>query len=77
MTQPAKDIGSNRTGMVGPDDVEVWPVAMFIGLMTLAIGVIVLVWPSGTLKVLSILVGIQILLFGVFRLISAFSSLLK
>ena len=74
MTQPGNDLGSNGTGFVSPDDVDAWPVAMFIGLMTFAVGVIVLVWPSETLKVLSILAGIQILLFGVFRLISAFSS---
>jgi uncharacterized membrane protein HdeD (DUF308 family) len=51
-----------------------WPVAMFIGVMTTVIGVMVVAWPDGTLKVLSILFGIQLLLFGLFRLISAFSS---
>ena len=61
-------------GPVSPDDVDSWPVAMFVGLVTLAIGVILLVWPSETLTVLSILIGLQVLLFGVFRLIGAFSS---
>lgn len=51
-----------------------WPVAMFIGVMTTVIGVMVVAWPDGTLKVLSVLFGIQLLLFGLFRLISAFSS---
>ena len=51
-----------------------WPVAMFVGLVTIAIGVVVVVWPGETLTVLSVLFGIQLLLFGVFRLISAFSS---
>ena len=51
-----------------------WPIAMFVGLVTVVIGVIVLVWPSQTLVVLSILFGINLLLFGLFRLISAFSS---
>lgn len=53
---------------------ETWPVAMFVGVITAAIGVVVVAWPDGTLKVLSILFGIQLLLFGLFRLISAFSS---
>lgn len=51
-----------------------WPVAMFIGLVTIAVGVIVMVWPGETLTVLSVLFGIQLLLFGIFRLINAFSS---
>lgn len=50
-----------------------WPVAMFVGVITTAIGVAVIAWPDGTLKVLSILFGIQLLLFGLFRLIGAFS----
>jgi len=51
-----------------------WPVAMFVGVVTTVIGVMVVAWPDGTLKVLSVLFGIQLLLFGLFRLISAFSS---
>jgi len=62
------------TGNVVVDRIEAWPIAMFIGLTTLALGIIVLVWPSETLTVLSVLLGIQILVFGVFRLITAFSS---
>jgi uncharacterized membrane protein HdeD (DUF308 family) len=51
-----------------------WPTVLFIGVLTIALGVAVLVWPSQTLLVLSILLGIQLLLFGLFRLITAFSS---
>lgn len=61
----------------GPLDLALaaaWPVAMFVGVTTTVIGVMVVAWPDGTLKVLSILFGIQLLLFGLFRLISAFSS---
>ena len=51
-----------------------WPVAMFVGVVTTVIGVLVMAWPDGTLTVLSVLFGIQLLLFGLFRLISAFTS---
>ncbi|MDJ0954610.1 MAG: HdeD family acid-resistance protein [Acidimicrobiia bacterium] len=51
-----------------------WPMVMFVGLLTAAFGVVVVVWPSQTLVVLSVLLGIQLLLAGLFRLISAFSS---
>ena len=51
-----------------------WPAVLFMGIITIGLGVVVLVWPSQTLTVLSILLGIQILLLGIFRLISAFSD---
>lgn len=51
-----------------------WPVVMFMGLLTVVLGVVVVAWPDQTLVVLSVLFGIQLLLVGVFRLISAFSS---
>ena len=51
-----------------------WPVVMLVGLVTFVIGIMVVAWPGETLKVLSILFGIQLLLFGVFRLVSAFAS---
>lgn len=51
-----------------------WPAVMFVGLLTVVFGVVVVAWPSQTLVVLSVLLGIQLLLVGLFRLISAFSS---
>ena len=74
MVESGSDLSAGNGELVRADDIDSWPVVFFIGLITLALGVIVLVWPSETLKVLSIVVGIQVLLFGIFRLISAFSS---
>ncbi|MFV1991658.1 MAG: DUF308 domain-containing protein, partial [Acidimicrobiales bacterium] len=51
-----------------------WPVVMFIGIISIAIGLAVVIWPTATLTVLSWLLGLQLLLFGLFRLIAAFSS---
>lgn len=51
-----------------------WPSVMLIAVLTLALGVVVLVWPSQTLVVVSVLLGIQLLLFGLFRLIGAFAA---
>ncbi len=51
-----------------------WPTVLVIGIITIAIGAAVLVWPSETLTVLSVLLGIQLLIFGLFRLVSAFAS---
>jgi uncharacterized membrane protein HdeD (DUF308 family) len=51
-----------------------WSTVLFVGIVTLILGVVVLVWPDETLVVLSVLFGIQLLLFGLFRLIHAFSD---
>ena len=51
-----------------------WHIGLFVGIVTIAMGIILLSWPSETLRVLSILLGAQLLLFGLFRLIGAFSA---
>jgi uncharacterized membrane protein HdeD (DUF308 family) len=63
-----------ETGYPGLAFAREWPTVLFLGILTIGLGVVVLVWPSQTLTVLSILLGIQLVLFGLFRLISAFSS---
>ncbi|NKB40165.1 MAG: hypothetical protein GKR86_03750 [Ilumatobacter sp.] len=51
-----------------------WSAILVIGILTVALGAIILAWPSQTLAVLSVLLGIQLLVFGVFRLIGAFAD---
>lgn len=51
-----------------------WPVIFGIGILTVAVGALVLAWPSQTLTVLSVLLGIQLLVFGLFRLVGAFAD---
>lgn len=48
-----------------------WTIAY--GILTLAAGVLVLVWPGRALIVLAIVLGIQLLVAGVFWLVSAFA----
>lgn len=54
--------------------VDSWPAVLVTGIITVAFGVIVLAWPDETLKVMSVLLGIHLLVFGLFRLVAAFSS---
>jgi len=54
--------------------VRSWGWAMLFGLFTLIIGILVMVWPEGTLRVLTVLFGLELILVGVFRLIRAFSA---
>jgi len=51
-----------------------WPALMFMAVVTVGLGIMVLVWPSETLTVVSVLLGLQILLLGIFWLISAFGD---
>ena len=50
-----------------------WPALMLAGIITIILGIVVLVWPGETLAVVSVLIGIQFVVFGLFRLIEAFA----
>ena len=49
-----------------------WPLAY--GIITLAIGVVVLIWPDRTVEVVAVLFGIQLLVAGVFRFVGAIAA---
>jgi uncharacterized membrane protein HdeD (DUF308 family) len=48
-----------------------WGLAAFLGVVSIVIGVIALVWPHATLAVLAFLFGLQLIILGLFRLVSA------
>jgi uncharacterized membrane protein HdeD (DUF308 family) len=72
--QPISDAPSGGPPLLDLDVAKAWPVAAFVAVITLGLGVVVMVWPSQTLTVLAVLLGLQLLLFGIFRLINSFSS---
>lgn len=72
--QPTSDSTTSGPPVLDTEVARSWPVAMFIGVVTAVIGVIVIAWPSQTLTVLAVLLGIQLLLFGLYRLIHSFAS---
>jgi uncharacterized membrane protein HdeD (DUF308 family) len=51
-----------------------WPAFLAAGLGCLAIGIILLVWPNETLKIVSILVGISLIVAGLLRLVHGFTD---
>ncbi|GGZ98911.1 HdeD family acid-resistance protein [Streptomyces bluensis] len=51
-----------------------WQILLTMGLATIALGVVALVWPGATLRVIGILFGIYLLVTGVFQLAAAFGS---
>ena len=48
-----------------------WPVALFVGFVTLVLGIVVTLHPSTSINVIAVLLGILLLLSGVFHLIRA------
>ena len=56
-------MAEETSGSIGP-----WWLVVFSGLSSLVLGVMLLVWPGRTLLVITVVVGIQLLFFGVGRL---------
>jgi uncharacterized membrane protein HdeD (DUF308 family) len=51
-----------------------WLIMLTGAIITFAFGLIVVVWPHATLNVIAVLLGIQLLVFGLVRLISGFTA---
>ncbi|MEU6809978.1 HdeD family acid-resistance protein [Streptomyces sp. NPDC046831] len=51
-----------------------WQILLTMGLAAIALGVVVLVWPGATLRVVGILFGVYLLVTGVFQLAAAFGT---
>jgi uncharacterized membrane protein HdeD (DUF308 family) len=50
-----------------------WGWALFFGILTLVLGILVVVWPTETLKILAILFGLQLFVMGIYALVRSFS----
>lgn len=51
-----------------------WGLVLTYGLVTFGLGLVLVLWPEQTLKVLAILIGIQFILTGLLRLVLAVAS---
>ena len=51
-----------------------WQTALIVGIVTLILGLIVAFHPSGSLNVIAVLIGVLMVIAGVFHLIRMFSS---
>ncbi|WP_328530680.1 HdeD family acid-resistance protein [Nocardioides sp. NBC_00368] len=65
---PDRPVGS---GSVFEGLGDYWGLVLAYGLVTTALGIILAVWPKQTLVVLAVIVAIQVIVSGVFRLIAA------
>ena len=50
---------------LGKDDIDHWGWMLFFGFVTVAIGVMAIVWPAVTIRVLSIILAIRFIIVGV------------
>src|SRR5918992_780834 len=51
-----------------------WQTTLTVGLITLALGIVIVAWPGATITVLAVLFGIQLLLFGAFNLVRSITA---
>ncbi|WP_328394108.1 HdeD family acid-resistance protein [Nocardia sp. NBC_00416] len=51
-----------------------WQAMLIIGLVSVVVGVVVLIWPGPTIVVLAVLFGIYLLVSGIFQLVAAFGG---
>jgi uncharacterized membrane protein HdeD (DUF308 family) len=51
-----------------------WGFVLTYGVITMGFGLVLAVWPDETLKVIAVLIGIQLIITGVFRIILAIAS---
>jgi uncharacterized membrane protein HdeD (DUF308 family) len=53
---------------------QAWPVVLFGALALIAVGIMLLVWPSASLNVIAVLIGAAIVVSGVVRLYEGFTA---
>lgn len=53
---------------------EHWGWLLVLGVITVLAGIAVLAWPGPTLLVVAVLFGVQLIVMGIFRFVSAFAS---
>ena len=51
-----------------------WGLVLAYGLVTLGLGIVLAVWPGETLTVVAVLIAIQLLVSGVFRIVTAIAA---
>jgi uncharacterized membrane protein HdeD (DUF308 family) len=68
--------GLTRLGLAlaGRKQIHHWGWLALAGAINIVVGIIALAWPAATVAVLSLILGFQILLFGVVLLVAAFTG---
>ncbi|MFF3004269.1 HdeD family acid-resistance protein [Kitasatospora sp. NPDC057940] len=66
--------GSPVQGPLGQLAKAAWQVLLLAGIVSLALGIVVFVWPKETLLVVGVLFGLYLLVIGIVQLVAAFGT---
>jgi uncharacterized membrane protein HdeD (DUF308 family) len=72
MSASYPDEGSDYEAGALESAARAWWLGLVVGLISVAGGIVVIVWPKPTLTVVALLVGIELLIGGVFLIVAAF-----
>jgi uncharacterized membrane protein HdeD (DUF308 family) len=59
---------------MGRSEVPGWGWLALAGVFNIVVGILALAWPEATVLVLSLLLGAQVIVFGLFLLVAAFAG---
>jgi uncharacterized membrane protein HdeD (DUF308 family) len=65
-------IGRTAIAVAGRKEIPGWGWLALAGVLNIGVGILALAWPQATVLVLSLVLGFQVLVFGVLLLIAAF-----
>ena len=67
-------IGRVLLAFIGRSEIPGWGWLALAGAFNILVGIMALVWPEATVLVLSLILGAQIIVFGLFLLVAAFAG---
>ena len=68
--QSPADVSDSAMGAIGRH----WGVLLFLGISSLVVGIIAVVWPAVTVLVLAVLLAVYLIVSGIFEIIRGFGS---
>jgi uncharacterized membrane protein HdeD (DUF308 family) len=67
--QGPADVSDNALGSIGSH----WGILLFLGITSVIVGIIALVWPGATVVVIAILLAIWLIVSGIFEIVRGFA----
>jgi uncharacterized membrane protein HdeD (DUF308 family) len=67
-------IGRLALAFLGRREIPGWGWYALAGAFNIVVGILALVWPQATVAVLSLILGVQVIVFGLFLLVAAFTG---
>jgi uncharacterized membrane protein HdeD (DUF308 family) len=67
-------IARTALAVAGRGEIPGWGWLALAGVLNIVVGILALVWPGATVLVLSLVLGLQVVVFGVLLLVAAFSG---